>query len=93
MDYIYEGIIRAFQLIFSLDPEVMEVVLTSLRVSLVAIFLASLVGVPLGILIGMKDFRGKRPVIVILNTLLALPTVVVGLFVYSLALLSLFHLS
>lgn len=83
MDYLYEGIIRAFQLIFSLDPEVMEVVFTSLRVSLAAIFLAALVGIPLGILIGINDFRGKRPVIVILNTLLALPTVVVGLFVYS----------
>lgn len=83
MDYLYEGTLRALQLIFTLDPEVTEVVLTSLRVSLVAITLASLVGVPLGILIGMKDFRGKRPVIVTLNTLLALPTVVVGLFVYA----------
>ena len=83
MDYISEGIIRAFQLIISFDPEVMEVVLTSLRVSSSAILLASLVGVPLGILVGFKNFPGKRLVITVLNTLLALPTVVVGLLVYS----------
>ena len=83
MDYISEGIFRAFQLIISFDPEVMEVILTSLRVSSSAILLASLVGVPLGILVGFKNFPGKRLVITVLNTLLALPTVVVGLLVYS----------
>ena len=83
MDYISEGIIRAFQLIISFDPEVMEVVLTSLRVSSSAILLAALAGVPLGILVGFNNFPGKRLVITLLNTLLALPTVVVGLLVYS----------
>lgn len=83
MDYILEGIIRAFQLIVSFDPEVTKVVMTSLWVSFGAIVLASLVGIPLGILVGLKNFPGKRLVITLSNTLLALPTVVVGLFVYS----------
>ena len=84
MDFIIEGIQKAFQLIFSLDREIFNVVLLSLRVSLTAIILASLVGIPLGFLMAVKDYWGKRLTIALVNTLLALPTVVVGLIVYSL---------
>lgn len=48
-----------------------------------AIFLASLSGVPLGLVIGLKKFPGKRILIVLLNNALAIPTVVIGLIVYS----------
>ena len=84
MDFIIEGIQKAFQLIFSLDREIFNIVLLSLRVSLTAIILASLVGIPLGFLMAVKDYWGKRLTIALVNTLLALPTVVVGLIVYSL---------
>jgi len=84
LDFIIEGIQKAFQLIFSLDREIFNIVLCSLRVSLTAIMLASLVGVPLGFLMAVKDYWGKKFTIALVNTLLALPTVVVGLIIYSL---------
>lgn len=83
MNYIIEGFKKALYLIFSFDSEVFDAVLTSLKVSCIAIVLATAVGVPLGFLIAVKEFRGKRLLLTILNTLMALPTVVVGLLVYS----------
>ena len=68
----------------SMSGEIVEILFTSLRVSLVAILLATLVGVPVGIALGSNEFRGKRAVVTVLNTLMALPTVLVGLFCYFL---------
>ncbi len=67
----------------SLDPAVWFIVLTSLEVSLLATLLSSMVGVPLGALIALKRFRGKPFLQVILNTMMALPTVVIGLLGYA----------
>lgn len=83
MGYILDGFIKALHLIFSLDREVFSAVLISLRVSCTAIIFAAIVGLPLGFCIAIKEFRSKRLIITILNTLMALPTVVVGLMVYS----------
>ena len=71
-------------LIFSFDPEVYAVVWTSLHISIVAVTLAALFGIPLGILVVLRDFPGKRLLQQVLNTLMALPTVVVGLLLYGL---------
>jgi len=84
LDFIIEGIFRSWQLIFSLDKEIISIVLLSLRVSLTATILASFLGIPLGFLIAVREYWGKRLTIAIVNTLLALPTVVVGLLIYSL---------
>ncbi len=84
LDFIIEGIQKAFQLTFTLDSEIFNIVLLSLRVSLTAVILASLLGVYLGFLMAVKDYRGKRFSVALVNTLLALPTVVIGLIVYSL---------
>jgi tungstate transport system permease protein len=54
-----------------------------LRLSLVSVVIASALSLPLGFLIGLKSFRGKKALIAFLNTMMALPTVVVGLLVYS----------
>lgn len=84
MDYIFEGVRNALKMIVSLDPEVIKITSVSLKVSTISIILATLTGVPVGFFIAVKDFWGKRGVITVLNTLMALPTVVVGLIVYSL---------
>jgi len=84
LDFIIEGIQKAFQLIFFLNREIFNIALLSLRVSLTAVGLASLLGVFLGFLMAMKDYWGKRFSLALMNTLLALPTVVIGLIVYSL---------
>lgn len=84
MDYIIEGIEEAFRLIFSLDGEIFGIVLVSLKTSSLATLLASLAGIPLGFLVAIKRFRGRKAVVTVLNTLMALPTVLVGLTVYTL---------
>jgi tungstate transport system permease protein len=84
MEYILGGMWKALGLIFSSDREIFSIALLSLRVSTIATFLSSLVGVPLGFIIGSGQFWGKKGLTAIFNTLMALPTVVVGLLVYSL---------
>ena len=72
----------AARLIAGLNGELLEIVGLSLKVSLTAVTLAALIGLPLGAALAVARFRGRRTVIVILNTLMALPSVVVGLLVY-----------
>jgi tungstate transport system permease protein len=83
MDYFQDSLLSALLLIRTLDPALIEIVLTSLRVSLASTCIASIIGVPLGFLIAIGRFPGKRGVVTVLNTLLALPTVVIGLMVYT----------
>jgi len=83
MTFLFDSFRSAFILIWSLDRELLEIVFVSLKVSSSSTLIASVVGIPLGLYIVLNEFRGKRLLITVLNTLLALPTVVVGLFVYS----------
>jgi tungstate transport system permease protein len=73
---------EAGRLIGGLDPKLTEIVLLSLRVSLTAVVLASLLGLPLGAAVAVARFPGRQPLIVLLNALMGLPPVVVGLLVY-----------
>jgi len=84
LDYLYESLQTAIQLIFGLDHEVRMAVWTSLYTSSTAIVFASLFGIPTGLWLGLSRFRGKRVLITLLNTLMALPTVVVGLLLFGL---------
>jgi tungstate transport system permease protein len=84
LDFLWQAINACFRLIFSLDREVYAVVLRSIEFSLSATALAVLFGVTLGFLVGSKKFRGRPFVITVLNTAMALPTVVVGLVGYAL---------
>ena len=81
---IIQGIIEAINLIVSLDPTVVEITIRSLTVSLSATFFASLIALPLGAFIYFKEFRGKRGVINTLQTLYAMPTVIIGLLAFLL---------
>ncbi|MFP4108676.1 MAG: ABC transporter permease, partial [Desulfonatronovibrio sp.] len=83
MDFLAKSVGEALGMIWSLDPELYHIVYISLYVSFFSTLAASALGVPLGFVIAVKKFRGKRGVITLLNTLLALPTVVIGLFVYA----------
>jgi tungstate transport system permease protein len=79
---IISGVAEAFQLIFSGDPEIYGIVTRSLFFSGTAVILAILWGTPLAMLIAMKEFRGKTLIKAILNTLIGLPTVVLGLILF-----------
>lgn len=84
MSYFLKALEGALGLVVSFDPEVWFIVWTSVKVSLSAIVLASLAGIPLGLVVALKDFPGKALLTQVLDTLMALPTVVVGLFFYGL---------
>jgi tungstate transport system permease protein len=72
----------ALHLILTADPALLAIVKLSLLVSLSAVALAALIGVPFGALIALTNFRGRDGVIVFMNALMGLPPVVVGLAVY-----------
>jgi tungstate transport system permease protein len=73
---------EAWRLVAALDPQLVRIVSLSLQVSLTAVCLAALVGLPLGALIAVRRFRGRHALVVLLNALMGLPPVVVGLLVY-----------
>jgi tungstate transport system permease protein len=73
-----------FQLILAADPALLGIVRLSLLISLCAVLLAALVGVPFGAMVALTRFRGREALIVALNALMGLPPVVVGLLVYLL---------
>jgi tungstate transport system permease protein len=74
--------VEAFRLLGRLDADLLEIVALSLRVSLSAVAAAALVGLPLGALLAVTRFAGRRALIVLLAALMGLPPVVVGLLVY-----------
>jgi tungstate transport system permease protein len=84
MAYFSDSISVAIQLILKFDPKVYEIVWTSLKISLIATALSGLLGVFLGIWAGTKEFIGKSLVRHTLNTLMAMPTVMIGLIFYGL---------
>ena len=81
MELIVQGIVKAFQLLISLDPEVLGVTWLSLKISGTATFISLFFGVSVGTVVALNNFPGKRLVISIINTGMGLPPVVVGLFV------------
>ena len=72
----------ALHLVLTADPSLVSIVRLSLAVSLTAVVVAALIGLPLGALIALTKFRGREFVIVVLNALMGLPPVIVGLLVY-----------
>ena len=83
MSLLLDSLKSALLLLLSLDPELLNIIAVSLKVSSTSTLIASLVGIPCGFIIVHSSFYGKRLVLTCLNTLLALPTVVIGLLVYS----------
>jgi tungstate transport system permease protein len=84
MNYFYEAIEVAIQMIISLDPYLIQVVTTSLKVSFTAIIFASVTGILLGAIIGTHQFIGKKLFIKTIYAFMGLPPVFVGLVVYLL---------
>lgn len=82
MEAIGHGILEAFKLIFSGDTEIFQIVGLSLFVSFFSVIFSTCLGVPLGILLGTHQFRGKGIVIRLIYTLMSLPPVIAGLTVF-----------
>ena len=84
MDFLVEGLRRALTLLAGADPDVIGIAALSLRVALIATLLACVIGVPAGFVLGTTRFRGRRAALTAVNTMLAFPTVVIGLLVWGL---------
>ena len=82
MNQLGDALLTALQLLTSLDRELAEIVVLSLRISLSAVALAVLIGMPLGAALALARFPGRGALVVLLNACMGLPPVVVGLFVY-----------
>jgi tungstate transport system permease protein len=84
MNEILEGLLQVVHLIITLNPEVMEITARTLEISLISTAIATIVSVPVGGLIHFREFRGKRVIVTLIQTLYSLPTVIAGLFVFLL---------
>ncbi len=74
----------AFSLLETLDANLMGIVIVSLQVSLTALLVGCLLGMPLGAFIAIQNFPGRQGLIVVLNSLMGVPTVIVGVAIYLL---------
>jgi tungstate transport system permease protein len=83
MDFIVAGFIRAIELLINFDHSTWTAISATLQASTCSMLISLGAGLPCGFLLGYFDFRWKRPLRTILDTLLALPTVSVGLLVYA----------
>jgi tungstate transport system permease protein len=81
MDLIFEGILKAFRLLLTLDLEVLGITLLSLQVSGTATLISLFIGISIGTLVALTEFPGRRLAVSLINTGMGLPPVVVGLFV------------
>ena len=79
---LWQGLSQAFWLVVTLDAELAEIALRSLRVTFTALGLGCLIAMPLAALLAVRRFRWRRAIIAVLNALMGLPPVVVGLVVY-----------
>ena len=83
MDFILEGIARAFALLLQGDPETYSAVWATVQAASMSMSASLLLGIPLGYLLGYLSFPGKKALRTVVDTLLSLPTVFIGLLVYA----------
>ncbi|MHA1340883.1 MAG: ABC transporter permease [Promethearchaeota archaeon] len=84
MSELWDGLMEAFYLLFSGDPELWNIIFLSLRVSGTAVLFASFFALPLGSYIGISQFKGKKFISNLINTFMGFPPVVMGLILYLL---------
>ncbi len=82
MAVIWDGIVQALKMIVGLNRDLIVILLTSLKVTGTATLIAMLLGLPLGVWLGLSEFKGRKFLVILTNTGMALPPVVVGLFVF-----------
>ena len=83
MDYLTEGFLNAFILLFQGHDETYDAIYTTLKVSSFSIMISLIIGLPCGFALSYYNFPGKKQIRAVVDTLLSLPTVVVGLLVYA----------
>ena len=81
---MWKSFSQAWQLVVGADPELRHIIATTMRMSLTSTAIASVLGISLGVLLGSRNFWGKKLLLRITNTLMGLPPVVAGLVVFML---------
>ena len=84
MGFIQEGFSQAFTLLLNRDPATYSAISATIRASSLAMAASLLLGIPFGYFLGYFDFRLKKYIRIVVNTLLSLPTVFIGLVIYAL---------
>lgn len=84
MSYFADSLSSAVALIASFDQALYQVVFNSITISLIAALIAAVIAIPAGIMMALNQFAGKQLIQHILNTLMAMPTVLIGLLLYGL---------
>ena len=82
MNILLEAFQQAFDLVVKLDADLLEILLLSMKVSFISLFLSCFIGLPLGTFLAIKNFVFRDSLLIIFNTMMGLPPVVVGLIVY-----------
>lgn len=82
MDFILNSVAKAFHLIITLDPELSAIVLLSFKVSGLAVVISAMLGITAALWLSIRDFPGRSLIVTLINTLMGLPPVVAGLFLY-----------
>ncbi len=83
MNFLLEGFVKAFELLLSGNAETYSAILATVKVSSYSIGCSLVMGIPIGFCLGYFDFKFKKSVRTIVDTLMALPTVFIGLLVYA----------
>ena len=83
MEYILNGFIKAIDLLINGHSETYSAIRVTLQVSSGSILISLILGIPMGFMLGYYNFKGKKQIQIIVNTLLSLPTVFIGLMVYA----------
>ncbi|ESU31393.1 ABC transporter permease [Bacillus sp. 17376] len=81
MDLLLEGLKKAIEMILSGDPEILEITLLTLKVSITAVLISTLMGIPAGMLLGLGRFPGRKFILALVNIGMGLPPVVAGLWI------------
>ncbi|MFH1727387.1 MAG: ABC transporter permease [Pseudomonadota bacterium] len=83
MNFILDGLLSAIKLLISFDKEVYSIAFVSVKITIISTFIATIIGLIVGFLLGLNKFKYKSLIVIFLNTLLAIPTVLIGLLVYA----------
>lgn len=81
MDLLLEGLKKAIEMVLAADPIIVEITLRTLKISMTAILISTLIGIPLGMFLGLVKFPGRKLILVIINIGMGLPPVVAGLWI------------
>lgn len=81
MDLLLEGLKKAIEMVLAADPIIIEITLRTLKVSMTAILISTLIGIPVGMFLGLVKFPGRKLILVIINIGMGLPPVVAGLWI------------